>query len=572
MNRKKETFWSQLHGLVTQLDRPLPPGEGQGEGLVQSRWSLSASLIVVSVKRSEGVLLSGETGPHRNHVHDILRRSFRTAGRRQQLRHVSRVGGDVTLAAERLVAAAPHPNDSYRTYPSPQCGKRIGSIPNKRSPILRCLGPVLLLMLLLLSCRSHHDAREHLEFWGLGREGEVVKDLIPEFERRNPGIKVTVQQIPFTAAHEKLLTAHVGESTPDLAQMGNTWIPEFAAMRALADLGPFAGAAIDRGDYFDGVWDTNVVDRVLYGIPWYVDTRVVFYRSDILAAVGFPKGPRTWSEWSEAMKRIREQGRARWAILLPTNEWEPIVMLGLSSHSTLLNAEGTQGEFRAPPFTQAFDFYVQAFRNGYAPAVSNSQIANLYQQFAQGDFAMYITGPWNVGEFKNRLPANMQDKWATCPLPARDASESTGVSMAAGSSLVIFELSKHKAAAQKLIEFLSEPKQQVRFFELTGDLPARRSAWRAAALMKERHLPAFREQLEHVKSLPKVPEWEQIATAIFDRGEAAARGVEPPTAALAALDVKTDSLLEKRRWMLSRKREESSRAAVVVPAAARPAQ
>src|SRR5271169_419234 len=87
--------------------------------------------------------------------------------------------------------------------------------------------------LLLLNCYAHRDSREHLEYWGLGREGEVVKDLIPEFERRNPGIKVTIQQIPWTAAHEKLLTAHVGESTPDVAQMGNTWIPEFVAMRAL---------------------------------------------------------------------------------------------------------------------------------------------------------------------------------------------------------------------------------------------------------------------------------------------------------------------------------------------------
>jgi multiple sugar transport system substrate-binding protein len=251
------------------------------------------------------------------------------------------------------------------------------------------------------------------------------------------------------------------------------------------------------------------------------------------------------------MRRIAEGRRARWAILLPTNEWEPIVMLALSNHSTLLNPEGTRGEFRAPPFAGAFEYYVDMFRRGYAPAVSNSQIANLYQQFAQGDFAMYISGPWNVGEFRNRLPASMQDKWATCPLPARDASEPAGISMAGGSSLVIFETSKHKAAARKLIEFLSRPEQQVRFFELTGDLPARRSAWRAPALTKEKHFPAFREQLERVAPLPKVPEWEQIAANIYDRGEAAARGAQPPPAALATLDARADALLEKRRWMLS---------------------
>ncbi|HUR81794.1 MAG TPA: ABC transporter substrate-binding protein, partial [Thermoanaerobaculia bacterium] len=37
-----------------------------------------------------------------------------------------------------------------------------------------------------------------IEFWGLGREGEVITELLPQFERET-GIKVDVQQIPWTA-------------------------------------------------------------------------------------------------------------------------------------------------------------------------------------------------------------------------------------------------------------------------------------------------------------------------------------------------------------------------------------
>jgi multiple sugar transport system substrate-binding protein len=404
----------------------------------------------------------------------------------------------------------------------------------------------------LASCAERRrDHRETLEFWGLGREGEVVADLIPEFERRNPNIHVIVQQIPWTAAHEKLLTAHVGEATPDAAQMGNTWIPEFVAMKALADVGPFTGGVIDPHDYFAGVWGTNVVDGTLYGIPWYVDTRLIFYRSDVLAAVGFPKGPKTWAEWVTAMERVKARKLCPWGILLPTNEFEPIEVLALSNHSTLLNADGTRGAFEQPAFAQAFSFYAEMFRRGWAPAKSNTEISNLYQQFAQGDFAMYISGPWNVGEFKRRLPPEMQDKWATCPLPARDASEPEGISMAGGSSIVVFKASKHAAAARKLIEFLSEPAQQVRFFLLTGDLPARRSAWHSKELEADPHLPAFLAQLERVAPLPRVPEWEQIATQIFDRGEAVARGTVPVPTALRQLDAKADELLEKRRWMIA---------------------
>jgi multiple sugar transport system substrate-binding protein len=392
------------------------------------------------------------------------------------------------------------------------------------------------------ACSERRDSHERLEFWGLGREGEVVAQMIPDFERRNPGIHVVVQQIPWSAAHEKLLTAYVGESTPDVAQMGNTWIPEFVTVRALEELAP---ATVDQRDYFPGIWATNVVDGKLYGIPWYVDTRVLFYRTDIVG-----RAPRTWDEWTAAMERIKSQRLARYAILLPTNEYEPVEVLAMSNGSTLLDAKGTHGAFRQPQFAQAFQFYIELFRHGWAPAVSNAEIANIYQQFAQGDFAMWITGPWNVGECKRRLPPGT--KWATAPLPARDASAPTGVSMAGGASLVLFRGTKHRAGAEKLIRFLSEPAQQIRFFDLTGDLPARRSAWNAPSLVAEPHFPAFRQQLERVQPLPQVPEYEQIATAIADRAEAGARGATNIPAALKQLDAKADALLEKRRWMLSR--------------------
>ena len=98
-------------------------------------------------------------------------------------------------------------------------------------------------------------------------------------------------------------------STPDVAQLGNTWISEFHALRALAPLdsrlGPPTGP--DPGSYFDGIWDTNVIDGVTYGIPWYVDTRVLFYRRDILATAGYDVMPATWDEWLRAMEAVKAE-------------------------------------------------------------------------------------------------------------------------------------------------------------------------------------------------------------------------------------------------------------------------
>jgi multiple sugar transport system substrate-binding protein len=401
-------------------------------------------------------------------------------------------------------------------------------------------------LLLLLTCTTQPSA-ERLKFWGLGHEGEVVAQLLPEFTRRT-GIEVDVQQIPWSAAHEKLLTAYVGNSTPDVAQMGNTWIPEFNAVGALEDLRPFlAKSSINRNNYFPGIWATNEVNGVVYGVPWYVDTRVVFYRKDLV-----PNPPKSWDEWLAVMQRIKDAHPGSYGILLPTNQWDEVTIMGLANGASLLNATGTAGAFRDPKFAQAFTFYVDLFRRGYAPELANTQIANLYQSFAQGEFAMYITGPWNIGEFRKRLPASMEGKWATTPMPAPRASDYPGMSMAGGASLVLFRDSEKKSAAWKLVEFLSEPAQQIRFYELTQDLPAHREAWKAPQVANDPPLAAFREQLEHVAPLPRVPEWEQIATQIYQDGEATIRKRMTIPQALADLDAKADHILAKRRWVVSR--------------------
>jgi len=401
-----------------------------------------------------------------------------------------------------------------------------------------------------------------VRFWGFGREGEVVREMVPEFERRHPGIRVEVQQIPFTAGHEKLLTGFVGRATPDVAQLGNTWIAELAALGALEPLDERIAAMpeLRREDFFAGVWDTNVVDGVTWGLPWYVDTRLLFYRSDLVAGAGVPWPPRSWDEWRAAMVAVeRAGGRDHFAILLPIDEWAQPVILALQNGAGLLAEHGTRGNFRDPRFRRAFELYVGLYRDRLAPPLDASGLVNLYQQFAEGYFAMVITGPWNLGEFKRRIPADQQDRWATAPLPPPDRGMPyPGASIAGGSSLVLFRGAVDPEAAWQWIEFLSEPEQQARFYELSGDLPARRSAWRATGLADDPKAAPFLVQLEHAVPLPKVPEWERIATLIAERAEQVVRGGKTIDAALAGLDADTDRILEKRRWLLSRPRAQSA--------------
>ena len=413
---------------------------------------------------------------------------------------------------------------------------------------------VALVVVAAVGCGAGAPPQEVVEFWGLGREGEVVDELLDGFRAEHPELKVEVQQIPFTAAHEKLLTALIGDAAPDLAQVGNTWIPEFVVLDAAEPLDPWLerSSEIRRDDYFDGVWETNLVDGRLYGVPWYVDTRIVFYRTDLLDAAGCLPFPRSWQDWLECMRRVVAlPGGERFAILLPTDEWAQPVVLGLQQGATLLADDGSRGAFSSPEFARAFDFYIQIFDEHLAPVLSTSQIGNVYQQFAEGRFAMYITGPWNLGEFRRRLPASALAVWGTAPLPAPDTSW-PGVSLAGGASLVIFKSSERKPAAWQVVEYLSRPEVQLEFYRLSGDLPARVTPWSDPLLAGDPQVAAFFTQLGHVQPMPRVAEWEQIATRLYERAEEAIQGVATNEQVLAGLDRDVDRFLAKRRWVRGR--------------------
>ena len=392
-----------------------------------------------------------------------------------------------------------------------------------------------------------------LHFWAMGREGEVATELLAAFERENPGLRVRVEQLPWTAAHEKLLTAYAGDATPDIAQMGNTWLPEFVALDAIVPLDERlrASAQIDLRDYDPGIVATNVLEGRQYGVPWYVDTRVLFYRRDLLAQAGFLAPPRDWDEWLRMQVAIKQRGGAdRYAILLPLNEFEPLLALWLQEGEPLLRDGGRFGNFRSAGFARALEFYLSMYEKHLAPPVTNNEVANVWNEFARGYFSFYISGPWQIGEFKRRLPPELQASWMTAPLPG---PKGPGASSAGGSSLAIFRRSTHKDAAWKLVEFLSRTSVQQQFYRLTGNLPARRSAWADPALAQDPYARAFRDQLDRVLPLPQVPEWERIATELRLVMEKVVHGDIPKAQVAQEMDARADLILEKRRWMLDRR-------------------
>src|SRR3546814_14458388 len=113
----------------------------------------------------------------------------------------------------------------------------------------------------------------------------------------------------------------------------------------------------------------------------------------------------------------REVGPDRYAILLPLNEFEPL--LNLAIHDPLLPDGGRHGNFRSEGFRRTLAFYKEIFDKGWAPRVGNTPISTLWGEFGTGYFSFYITGPRNLPDFPKRLPAPPSEAGSVRPFPGQ---------------------------------------------------------------------------------------------------------------------------------------------------------
>jgi len=397
--------------------------------------------------------------------------------------------------------------------------------------------------------------RRRLNIWAMGVEGETLGEYGEAFSRDNGDYPVRVQALPWSAAHEKLLTAFAADDLPDIVALGNTWVAEFHALGAVEPLNArLVASPMHHDQFFDAALKSVTLDGQVLGIPWYVDTRLLFYRADLLRDAGFDKPAETWSDWDRQLAALSGGAKAsvrqgKYGLLMPFNEYEPLVALCLQADQPILLDNGTRGGFSQPGIRDAFAYAVSMYTRGYAAVLTHSEVNDLYSAFARGDYAFLITGPWNLGEFARRLPAAVKADWATAPLPG---PRGAGASSAGGVSMCLARASTNKDIAFRFIEYMAEPKRQAEFYGLTGDLPSDRRAWPAVGLMQDARARAFFDQLNRAKPAPQVPEWERIANEMVAALERVVRGQATLDAALKGLDEFTWTTLARRRAMLGR--------------------
>lgn len=350
------------------------------------------------------------------------------------------------------------------------------------------------------------QATGEITVWAMGTEGEKLGAFAREFMTANPGAKVTVTAVPWDAAHQKIASAIAAKQTPDASMIGTTWQGEFAKTGALD---PTPADLIAKDAFFPGAWDTTVVDNTAYGVPWYVETRVIYYRKDLAAKAGITTPPANWDEL-KAMAKAMRAGGAKWGINLQpgkTGSWQSVMPFAWSNGARV--ADGTKYAFDSPELVEALRYYQSFFTEKLAP----TELAEgaLEPAFVRGDIAAFMSGPWHVGLLNEQGGAGFQDKFAVAPMPRRKSA----TSFIGGSNLAVFKDARNRDGAWKFVQWLSRPEVQVKWYQATTDLPAVRASWQDPTLSGDANLKVFGEQLKDAKAPPTFPTWEQVA-AVFD--------------------------------------------------------
>ena len=384
---------------------------------------------------------------------------------------------------------------------------------------------------------SSGAAQGTITVWAMGAEGEKLPALAKEFEAANPGVKVQVTAIPWDAAHDKFTTAITANKTPDVAMVGTTWMGEFAGMDALD---PTPGS-IDKSVFFDGAQKTTEVNGTSFGVPWYVETRLVYYRTDLAKKAGITTPPTDWAGLKDMAKAMQDKAGAKYGIGLQaggTGSWQSVMPFAWSAGADLTKDGGKAYNFDSPEVLKASEYYQSFFTDGIsdkaAPATPTTE-----PDFASGKVPMFISGPWMMSAVEKAGGGDkFKDKYDVFQIPADKMSSS----FVGGSNLAVFKNTKNRDSSWKFVQWLSDPKTQVEWYKSSTDLPSVKSAWQDPALTADKKLAVFGKQLETAQAPPSFPTWEQVITSFDTEMEKVTKTGADPAAALKTVQKQAESI------------------------------
>lgn len=343
-------------------------------------------------------------------------------------------------------------------------------------------------------------------------EAPQMRAALDEFEKANPGIKVTMQRTSWGDAQQQFLREAAVGTAPDVAQVAFVWPRSFGgagALRPLDDLIKRPGLGMKGWDDFFARDLAVGADGKAYGVPWTTDTFAMIWNKDLFAQAGITAFPKDWESLRAASQAIHQKtgktgfGFPAGSCGTPTI-WFVLNFYWWSQGPGLID-RNPDGKFRVamtPAEIQAgFDYYNRYLQEGHNPRAALSYCLwgapEIVEGMLSGSMAMASVPDTVAIEINTKWKQRNPDKPSPFATSAHPAGSNGSRTFFGGRMLAISANSKNVEAGWKLIQFLTQPNPTfTRHY--TNYTPAQRAALDSRAWTPE--LSGYPEQLKTARS------------------------------------------------------------------------
>ncbi|MDR1997316.1 MAG: sugar ABC transporter substrate-binding protein [Candidatus Margulisbacteria bacterium] len=381
------------------------------------------------------------------------------------------------------------------------------------------------------------DGKVKLTMWIMPNSQEPVKDLqqvLRPFLNKNPDIEIEIVSLDWGSAWQKITTAATSKDAPDIVQLGTTWVGAVASMGAMQDVSANVAAGGGKNLFVDSAWATSGIigSPEVISVPWIVDVRVMFYRTDVFRRLGLTaRDVATWSDFEETLAKIKaanltiDNKKIEPLGITGKNDWNVIhnlVPWVWSGGGELLAADYRSSTVNSPDAQKGLLFYIDLIKKGFVPIQcleqNSSQISS---DFNNGHYAVIFDGPYQLKGMTTPPERGggggtfVAKNFAVAPYPAGPGGR---YSFCGGSNLAIFKSSRNKEAAWKVVQYLTmDDRAQVAYSQLTGFLPAKRAAFDNPYFTNDPFRNVFSDAVKMSKAYPCIPAWGPIETVVLTR-------------------------------------------------------
>lgn len=329
----------------------------------------------------------------------------------------------------------------------------------------------------------------HISFWnGLtGSDGVTLNDMLAQFAKENPDISITVEMIAWATLYQKLQTAFVAGTYPDMFLLHASEIPQYASYGVLRDLGDqyvSGGGWLPDDDLSGPTMEGLKYDGVIYGIPLDNHGRGLWINTKMFEAAGLSTdpatAPTTYEGWVELFQKLTLDKNGNNA-LSPNFDPENVVQWGYTV------GEWPNVNFIAALYQQGGSFLSEDGKtvtvNSDAGVTALQQAVDLvykyhvsppsagfdtWQGFGAGTVAVLPTGSW----FRNQ--AALFTDISSVAWPNWQFGPQKATWFGAHTFMVPAALDGEKlAAVQRVIQWVAEHEVD---WAASGQVPARLSA------------------------------------------------------------------------------------------------